>query len=202
MDSEKIVQKFGNNYLADENTFLMGIDIRITSDIAERFKDRIVLETCTGAGFSTISLARTANKVISIDISEKNQQQAKHNIKLAGFEKKVDFILGSSLDDKIIEQNKKINAAFLDPDWAILNDNHIYKFLDSNTKPESDLLLKKMYGITKNIALILPPFVNENELVDLPVNEKQKIYLNDELVLICLYFGELIKKKGETELRV
>ena len=56
MKLEKIYIKFGDNYLADENTFMMGIDFRITSKIAERFKNRTVLETCTGAGFTTISV--------------------------------------------------------------------------------------------------------------------------------------------------
>ena len=40
----------------------MGIDIRITSRIAKRFENRVVLETCTGAGFTTLSLAKAAKK--------------------------------------------------------------------------------------------------------------------------------------------
>ena len=92
MNLEEIYKKFGDNYLADGKTFMMGIDIRITSKIAERFKNRTVLETCTGAGFTTISLAKVAKKVISIDISELNQDQAKYNIKLAGSENKLALI--------------------------------------------------------------------------------------------------------------
>jgi len=200
MDSKKIYKKFGDNYLADENTFIMGIDRRITSKIAERFRDRIILETCTGAGFTTISLAKVAKRVVSIDISNRNQSQAKNNIKKINLENKVDFILGSSLDDKILEQTTNINAAFLDPDWALTEDEHIYRFRNSKTRPPSDLLLNRILRITNNIAIVLAPFVNEDELVDLPVNEKQKIYLDGEFVLICLYFGELIQKIGESRL--
>jgi predicted O-methyltransferase YrrM len=104
MESKQIINKFGDNYLADEDTFIMGIDRRITSKIAERFQNRIVLETCTGAGFTTISLANVAKRVVTIDISEKNQLQAKYNIKIAGVENRVDFILGNSLDNKILNQ--------------------------------------------------------------------------------------------------
>lgn len=200
MKLEQKYQKFGDNYLADDNTYMMGIDLRITSKIAERFKNKIVLETCTGAGFTTISLAKVAKRVISIEISEYIQEQAKHNVKMAGIENKVDFILGSSMDDKILNQFSLIDTAFLDPDWAITDDNSIYKFKNSQTKPKTDLLFEKIYKITNNIALILPPFVDENELVDLPGNEKQKIYLDGEFALICLYFGELIQKKCETNL--
>jgi len=200
MDSKKIFEKFGDYYLANEDTFMMGIDLRITSKIAERFKNKNVLETCTGAGFTTISLAKYANKVISIDINKENQDQAKHNLMMSGNENKVDFILGNSLDENILKQASNINAAFLDPDWAILDDNHVYKFKNSNTKPKSDLLFHTIYKITKNIALILPPFVNEDELSDLPANERQKIHLDGELALICIYFGDLIQKNGETNL--
>jgi RNA cap guanine-N2 methyltransferase len=200
MESKLIYKKFGDNYLADENTFVMGIDKRITSKIAERFRNRIILETCTGAGFTTISLAHVAKRVFSIDISETNQSQARHNIKKAGFENKVGFIIGSSLDDKILAQTTNINAAFLDPDWSLSENEHIYRFKNSNTKPASDLLLNRIFRITKNIAIILAPFVNEDELVELPVNEKQKIYLDSEYALICLYFGDLIQKIGESRL--
>ncbi len=202
MESKQIINKFGDNYLADEDTFIMGIDRRITSKIAERFQNRIVLETCTGAGFTTISLANVAKRVVTIDISEKNQLQARYNIKIAGLEKRVDFILGNSLDDKILNQTKNIDAAFLDPDWALNENQNTYRFRDSQTRPESDLLLSKIFTITKNIAIILAPFVNEDELIGLPISEKQKIFMDGEFALICLYFGELIQKIGETSLFV
>ena len=202
MNSKKIYQKFGDNYSVDEHTFIMGIDIRITSRISERFKNRVVLETCTGAGFTTISLAKVAKKIISIDISEKNQEQAKYNLHLSGGEDKVDFILGSSLDDKILEKCKNIDSAILDPDWNIIDGEGDYKFRNSNTKPASDVLLKRISKITKNIAIILAPFANEEELLELPPHEKQRIYLDGEHVLFCLYFGELIQELGETKLTV
>jgi tRNA1(Val) A37 N6-methylase TrmN6 len=202
MDSKQIINKFGDNYLADEDTFIMGIDRRITSKIAERFQNRIVLESCTGAGFTTISLANVAKKVVTIDISEKNQTQARYNIKKAGLENRVNFILGNSLDDKILNQTKNIDAAFLDPDWALTENQNTYRFRNSNTKPESDVLLNKILKITKNIAIVLAPFVNEDELIDLPIFEKQKIFLDGEFALICLYFGELIQNIGETSLNL
>ena len=58
MDKEKIINKFGKNYTADDYSYIMGIDIRFTDHLAKRFKNRIVLETCSGAGFTTISLAK------------------------------------------------------------------------------------------------------------------------------------------------
>ena len=70
----------------------MGIDHRITEQIAKRFHNLNVLETCTGAGFSTISLAKTAHKVTSIEINPINQNQAKQNVHIAGLMDKVDYV--------------------------------------------------------------------------------------------------------------
>ncbi len=53
MDSNQVYNKFGGHYIADDMTFLMGIDIRFTDHLASRMKDYVVLETCTGGGFST-----------------------------------------------------------------------------------------------------------------------------------------------------
>jgi len=200
MDSEKIYKKFGDYYIADENTFIMGIDHRIAKKIAKRFYRKIVLETCTGAGFSTISLAKEAANVITIDISEENQSQAKENIHISGYSSKVNFIQGNSLDNNIIGSLTNVNAAFLDPDWAVTGSDHIYRFKNSNTKPPADLLLETIFSITKNIALILPPSIKLEELSELQDYEMERIYLDGKFSLICLYFGDLIKKVGESQL--
>jgi len=40
MDSGAIRAKFGQDYVANERTFVMGIDQRFTARIAERFRNR------------------------------------------------------------------------------------------------------------------------------------------------------------------
>ena len=70
LNPNAIREKFGDDYIADERTFIMGIDQRFTRHFAERFIDLNILETCTGAGFTTISLARTAKHVITVEIDE------------------------------------------------------------------------------------------------------------------------------------
>jgi protein-L-isoaspartate O-methyltransferase len=61
----------------------MGIDHRLASHIAERFDNVTVLETCTGAGFTTIALARVAKHVLTVEINPAHQDQARHNVTLA-----------------------------------------------------------------------------------------------------------------------
>lgn len=77
MNPDAIREKFGDDYIADDPTFMMGIDQRFTAHMAERFRGRRVLETCTGAGFTTIALARVASQVITVEIDPYHQAPGK-----------------------------------------------------------------------------------------------------------------------------
>ena len=188
--------------MADDNTFVMGIDLRFTAHFAERFKNLIVLETCTGAGFTTISLARVAHKVTTVEIDKSHQDQAIRNVKMAGLIDKVSFIQGSILDQSLLESLLSVDAVFIDPDWAVTGPNHVYRFIDSNTQPPADRILNKIFEFTENVAIVLPPFINVGELVGLPSHERESLFLGSSHELYCLYFGNLMKVKGTTEFRV
>lgn len=135
MDSNAIRAKFGDDYVANEHTFLMGIDRRFTSHIAERFRNRRVLETCTEAGFTTIALARVAAHVITVEIDPAHQVQARQNLAKAGLLDRVTFVLGDILDERIWDRLPPVDAAFLDPDWAVTGPDHVHRFVHSCTWP-------------------------------------------------------------------
>jgi 16S rRNA G966 N2-methylase RsmD len=193
-----IRKKFGGDYAADERTFIMGIDHRFTAHFAKRFRDFNVLETCTGAGFTTISLAKTAKHVFTVEIDKLIQEQAIKNIEKAGLLSQVSFIYGNILDQILLDSFLSIDAAFIDPDWATTGLDHVYRFINSKTKPPADIVLKKILEITKNVAIVLPPFINTEEFNSLPRHECEKLYLGKNHELFCLYFGKLIKSFGET----
>ncbi len=197
-----ILKKFGDYYTASERTFIMGIDKKFTSHFAERFKNFVVLETCTGGGFTTISLARTAKHVITFEIDRSIQEDAAQNIKKADLSDRVTLINGNILNQNLIENLPPINSAFLDPDWAVTGPDHIYRFTNSNTNPPADVLLNKIFIITNNVALVLPPFIDIKELEGLPEHELEQLYMGDSLELYCLYFGKLIKTIGKTTFRI
>jgi 16S rRNA G966 N2-methylase RsmD len=202
MDINRIREKFGDDYHADDRTYKMGIDQRFTNHFAERFKNCIVLETCTGSGFTTISLAKIAKHVFTIEINQSHQEQAIYNVKKAGLSAKVSFISGDILDPEILEKLPVIDAAFIDPDWADEAPDHIYRFIHSSTKPPADQLLNKIFKRTKNIALILPPFIDVHEFNELPDHELERLYLGDNPELLCLYFGNLILIHGKTKYQI
>jgi len=202
IDKNKIYNKFGAEYLADNKTFLMGIDVRFTEHFAIRIQGMVVLETCTGGGFSTISLAKYAQHVYTVEIDKARMEEAKKNAEIAGVEDKVTFINGDILSKETQALLPSVEAAFLDPDWAVTGPNHQYKFIDSNTCPPSDTLLNLIFSKTSNVMLIQPPFINTDEFNKLPAHECEYLYLNNKHELFCLYFGRLARCIGISEYRV
>ena len=154
MDKDMIFNKFGEYYFADDMTFLMGIDIRFADHLAFRMKDRVVLETCTGGGFTTIALANYANHVYTVEIDSLRIKDAERNAEIAGVENKITFINNDILSKEIDKAIPDIDAAFLDPDWAVSGPDHEYRFRNSNTRPPSDLLLNLIFLKTKKKCYI------------------------------------------------
>ena len=202
MNPHAIREKFGGDYIADEGTFIMGIDQRFTAHFAERFRDLRVLETCTGGGFSTISLAGSATHVLTVEIDPCHQEQAIKNVEKAGLSNRVTFLSGNILDPRLLKKLPSVEAAFIDPDWAATGPDHTYRFNRSNTRPPADTLLKKIFEITENVAIVLPPFIDVREFDRLPEHEREKLFLGDNHELFCLYFSDLIRSIGETEFHV
>jgi len=202
MDAHAIRAKFGMDYVASERTFTMGIDMRFAARMAERFRNRCVLETCTGGGFTTIELARLAAHVFTVEIDPAHQAQAKQNLAIAGLLDRVTFVFGDILLEDTWEKLAGINAAFLDPDWAITGPDHVHRFRRSSTRPPADVLLERVFRATRNVALVLPPTLDIHELDGLPGNERQQLYMEGNRELYCLYFGDLATCFGETEFRV
>jgi len=192
MEKQLIIEKFGTAYIANELTYKMGIDIRLSDHLALRFNNLIVLETCSGGGFSSILLAKYAKHVYSFDIDKSRIDEAKENSVRAGVDSKITFIHDDIYNGiKQSEVMDKIEASFIDPDWADSGMNHVYKFIHSNTKPPSDHLLNMILEINPNATLIQPPYIPLNEFSHLPNHELECLYLDNSLELYCLHFGSL-----------
>ncbi len=202
MNPSEIREKFGADYLADEYTFIMGIDQRFTKHFAERFNGLNVLETCTGAGFTTISLARTAKHVFTVEVDQSRQGKAIKNIQKAGLASNVSFISGSILESELLNGLPSVDAVFIDPDWAVTGPDHVYRLIQSNTQPPADIVLRNMLEMTENVAIVLPPFIAVREFDNLPKHEREKLYLGESHELFCLYFGKLKRLVGMTEFHV
>ena len=202
MDREAIRSKFGADYSATDLSFRMGLDVRFADHIADRFKGRVVLETCAGGGFTTIALARKAEHVFSVEINSERLVEAKRNAAIAGVRQKITFIRADIFDVKIDSLDRQVDAALVDPDWADTDIDHVYRFEDSTTLPPSDWVLDYLADYTENITLVQPPLIDEREYENLPLHELERLYMSGHHELNCLHFGKLLRTVGKTEFRV
>lgn len=198
MDKEKIKEKFGEFYIADDYSFIMGIDVRFADHLAKSSVNKTIIETCAGAGFTTISLAKYAKHVYSIEIDATRLNKAKRNSQITGYDKNITFINGDSTSIEVLYLIPNIDSAFIDPDCAIKEDNHIFKFNNSNTEPPSDKLFELIRKRTSNITLVQPPYINLEKFKHLPEHECKSLFLNGRHELYCLHFGDLLQQKGNS----
>jgi trimethylguanosine synthase len=202
MDRESIRAKFGADYEANDVTFRMGLDVRIANHIADRFAGRIVLETCTGGAFTSISLARRAAHVFSVEIDTEILKEAKRNAVIAGVAEKITFIRSDIFDVDIDLLPRRINAAFIDPDCTVTGKKQVEKFQDSPTRPPSDWILEHLSDYTENITLVQPGTIDVDEFSPLLPHELERLYVSGKLEFYCLHFGELARTIGESEFRL
>lgn len=165
-------------------------------------KDCVVLETCTGGGFSTISLAKYAQHVYTVEIDRRRISDTKINVQTAGLEKKVTFIDQDIYSHEVSQLIPAIDSAFLDPDWAVSGPEHQYRFKNSTTRPPSDKLLNMIFFKTPDVTLIQPPFIDAQEFKQLPAHECEDMFMNGRHELICLHFGKLANFIGRSEFRI
>lgn len=177
-------KKLEKPYQVPGNTLLYAISPRLGGHFAERFCGLVILECCTGAGFLTIELAKRASKVVTIEMDEDVLKAAQHNVKLAGLESNVLFIYGDVLDPETLAKIPHVDAAILDPVWGESV---------ASMSPPADLLVQTIKAYTRNIALILPPTTDSKTIASFAPDEVERLYLDGELALICLYMGKLSK---------
>jgi len=201
MDKESLVKKFGDEYYANEDTYHMGIHYQLAEPIAQRFKGyKLCLDACVGAGFTTLFLAKYVDNILAVDVNHTHLEQARYNSQIAYTEKKIEFVEGNVLE---VIDSIDFDSAFLDPDWAKAGDNkenHVFEL--SDMVPNTELLLKKVFTKTKNICLRLPKEFDLQKLNDFPTHESEAVYQDARLKFYCVYFGDLIKTEGTSELRV
>jgi 16S rRNA G966 N2-methylase RsmD len=196
MEKEQILKKFGNKeYSVTEDTFIMGIHWVLADYIARRFIGcNTVLDVCCGAGFTSIALAKYINQVVAVEVKPNYMALAETNTQVAGVRSRIKFIPGDILEKETLNKIPKIDAAFLDPDWAKVGNSkrvHVSKF--SEMDPPADELFNKINKLTPNIALRLPKEIDLEELKKLPPHELEPISLKGELKFYCTYFGKLKK---------
>ena len=74
---------------------------KVLVDVIKKYKPKRVLEVGTLVGYSAILMSQhlaAGGKVVSIEINAQTAKIAKDNIKKAGFESKVDVVIGDAIE--------------------------------------------------------------------------------------------------------
>ena len=149
----------------------------------------------------TLVLVKYVSKVIGVDANSLHLKQAKYNADLAKVQNQIEFIEGDIL--RVMENIKRIDSAFLDPDWARAGDNKENHTLSlSLMVPPADALLKKVFKKTSNICLRLPKEFGLRGLNGFPEHEIESVYLDNKLKFHCVYFGDLILNRTDSALKI
>ena len=157
---------------------------------AERLKCDSICEIGAGIGGQTLAFAKECKRVIAIESDRESLEILRKNLKKLKI-KNVTLIHGDGLSDRIIESVKKElpDIIFCDTERAPEGERSIKEI-----KPNIIELLKKYAGITRKIAIEIPPFTKDLENLK-EIFEKEFISLNGKLNRLTLYFNQL--KKAE-----
>jgi SAM-dependent methyltransferase len=167
-------------------------DVRFgTPELVAKYRaDRLVpghdtvIEIGAGAGFQTAAFAKTAKKVIAVDVDAERLSRAT-------FPDNVVAIAGDALDPKIIAKIKKevIGTAvvFLDPERPASSTRRTIEEIS----PNPNAFLEAYKEITEDIAIELPPFLNESEIPKRV--EREYLSVDGQLNRLTIYTGALAK---------
>ncbi len=134
-------------------------DGQILHDIIVEKNYQSALEIGTSTGHSTIwiawALSKTGGKLITIEIDENRQKEAKENLKNAGLSEFVDFRLGDA--HQIVKTLKgPFDFVFSDADkpWYVLYFKDIHPKLNSGGTFTAHNVLQNMSGISEYLDFV------------------------------------------------
>jgi hypothetical protein len=149
-----------------------------------KLKPDTIIELGAGAGFQSNAFAKTAKKVIAVEIDAAR-------ISRAELDKNVTIVTGDALDSAVIEKVQALCEGkvvlFLDPERPASSDRRTL----AEIKPDIQKILSVYGKITKEIAIEMPPHLSNDELDRLQKHEREYLSINGVLNRLTLYFGEL-----------
>lgn len=128
---------------------------------ARRLPGRTALDAFAGIGGCAIALARTRERVLSLDLDPVRLRMAKHNAKVYGV---ADRILFAQADARTMLPAIRVDAIYLDPPWGDRRAAERPRFGLSDFHPSAVDLLPAALAAAPNVALAVPPNFDFREL--------------------------------------
>jgi len=194
--------KFSKKINADKDGYKMGCPEIVARHIAGRIGHTDILDLCCGVGMNTIQFAKQSKSVIAVDNNNKRLNHARKNAKLYGVEKKIKFIQGDVMNENLLK-SVKADVVYMDPDWAMPKTPKTQWVLNvDNTQPPLDELYKLVKKtVTSNIIVRVAKTIDLDQIKILDDCEIENIYVDNELKFRIVYFGSLMKKDGQNDIR-
>lgn len=172
---------------------------KISVEIARRCQCDVIIDAFCGAGGNTIQFAFVCERVIAIDIDPEKIKLAKHNAEIYGVADRIEFIVGDFFE---LAESLYADVVFLSPPWGGPSYNAVREFsLGHVMEPYGgEHLYTVAKRISEHIAYFLPRNINIPEVAALEPEEYVKIdrnYLNNRLIAITAYFGDLVEDYGD-----
>ncbi|RWS13097.1 hypothetical protein B4U79_05332 [Dinothrombium tinctorium] len=195
----RLFSRFDEGIMLDDESWYSVTPEKIAEHIAKRMVQsdvNLIIDGFCGAGGNTIqfALASPNTRVIAIDIDAHKIELAKHNAAIYGVEHQIDFIVANFLDiPKLLKV--KVDAMFISPPWGVPSYKKSEKYCLDLMTPNFLDILEACRAVTPNFAFYLPRNIDENELFEAVKSnvEIEQNILNDKVLTVTAYFGNLIK---------
>ncbi len=195
MTKEKQIHSNQDSLNLTEEDIRWGTPEAVANYRAKRLSCNTIVDLCCASGFQSFAFAKTCKKVIAIDLDPQKIARAKENAKTLNI-KNIEFHVGDVLEPHIIKLAIGADIIFCDPERLESEPKRTIDTIIPNIKE----LLEEYQKITQNIAIELPPLLEQDEINTLRPNfknlkpqsfEKEYITYQGRTNRLTLYFGSL-----------
>ncbi len=159
MTKEKQIHSNQNKLNLIEDDIRWGTPEIIATYRAKRLACNTIVDLCCATGFQSFAFAKTCKKVIAIDLDPQKIERAKQNAKILNL-KNIEFHVGDVLEPNIIKLASGADIIFCDPERL---ESEPKRTIDS-IMPNIKELITEYQKITPNIAIELPPLLEQEEI--------------------------------------
>lgn len=199
----RIFLKFDDGIQLDNEGWFSITPERIGHHIAKRFsKCNIIVDLFSGYGGNCIQFALNNCTVLGIEHDLKRIDMARHNSRIYGVEKKIDFFHGDVYADFLnvnnVENIKNIgvDGIFMSPPWG----GPEYLRSDSYDVTVFKDIVDKARKISKNVGILVPRNIQMQHVFDcFGECEVEDNYLGGKLKTKTIYFGHLMKNNTNND---
>lgn len=150
-----------------------------------------VLDLCTGSGIQAILSAKTADKVVGIDVDEQSIEIAKFNAYLNGVHKKVDFKLGNLYEP--INEYVEFDYITSNPPFIPIPDSVEFPIAGDGGEDGKDIIRRIFWGYRKHLKL-----GGKGIMIGQAIGDSERVFISEDIRSILIGLDCTIYYSGKT----